>query len=55
MPRVSVILPFYNRAASLERCVRSVLTQTFTDFEIVAVDDASTDESARVITALGDP
>ncbi len=55
MPRVSVILPFYNRAATLERCVRSVLAQSFAAFEIVAVDDASTDESARVIKALGDP
>ena len=55
MPRVSVILPFYNRAACIERCVRSVLGQSFADFEIVAVDDASTDESACVITALGDP
>ncbi len=54
MPRVSVILPFYNRAATLERCVRSVLAQSFADFEIVAVDDTSTDESARVIEAIGD-
>ena len=55
MPRVSVILPFYNRAATLECCVRSVLAQSFADFEIVAVDDASTDESARVIAAITDP
>lgn len=55
MPRVSVILPFYNRAASLGRCVQSVLAQTFTDYELVAVDDASTDRSDRVLTDLGDP
>ena len=55
MPRVSVILPFYNRAATLERCVRSVLAQSFADFEIVAVDDAATDDSARVLEAIRDP
>lgn len=54
VPAVSVILPFYNRAATLARCVDSVLAQTFTDWEVVAVDDASTDEGAAVIEARRD-
>lgn len=42
-PLVSVILPTYNRATTLERSIRSVLDQTFTDFELIVVDDGSTD------------
>ena len=54
MPRVSVVLPFLNRAATLERCVRSVLAQTFADLELIAVDDGSSDGSAEAIAKLGD-
>ena len=42
-PLVSVILPTYNRAATLARAIDSVLNQTFSDFELVIVDDGSTD------------
>ena len=55
MPKVSVILPFYNRAATLPRCLDSVRAQTFTDWEMVAVDDCSRDDSAAVIERYGDP
>jgi glycosyltransferase involved in cell wall biosynthesis len=55
MPHVSVILPVYNRASSVERCVRSVLSQSFADFELIAVDDASTDQSVRAIESIRDP
>jgi glycosyltransferase involved in cell wall biosynthesis len=55
MPKVSVILPFYNRAATLPRCIDSVRAQTFTDWEMVAVDDCSRDDSVAVIERYGDP
>ena len=54
-PTVSVILPVFNRAATLRRCVESVRAQTFTDWELIAVDDASTDASVAVLEEFADP
>ncbi len=48
-PLVSVILPSYNYAGTLDEALKSVLAQTFQDFEIIAVDDGSTDESLTVL------
>jgi glycosyltransferase involved in cell wall biosynthesis len=53
-PLVSVILPTYNRADFLGRSIGSVLGQTFSDFELIVVDDASTDHSREVIDAIDD-
>ena len=47
-PAVSVIVPVYNSASTLERCLESLLAQSFTDFEIILVDDGSTDGSADI-------
>lgn len=55
MPRISIILPFYNREQTLYRCVQSAVNQTFADWELVAVDDASTDQSSRLIAEFADP
>jgi glycosyltransferase involved in cell wall biosynthesis len=54
-PYVSVIIPTYNRAATIERAVRSVLAQTFADFELLVVDDGSTDDTGALVEGLGDP
>lgn len=48
LPAVSVIVPVYNRADCLARCINSVLAQTFADWELLLVDDGSTDASARI-------
>lgn len=50
---ISVIVPVYNNAATLERCVRSIMTQDFVDFEIILVDDGSEDESFQIMQQLG--
>lgn len=46
--RMSIIIPVYNGAAALDRCLRSVLEQTFEDWQAVIVDDGSTDDSGAV-------
>jgi len=48
MPSVTVILPTWNRAKWLETAIESVLKQTFQDFELIVVDDASTDSTAEI-------
>ena len=53
-PAVSIVLPTYNRARLLERSIRSVLAQTYTDFELVVVDDASTDATERLVKGIRD-
>ena len=49
MPKITAILPTWNRAEWLEKSIQSVLDQTFGDFELVVVDDASTDYTAEII------
>ena len=55
LPTVSVVIPVFNRPAALRRAIDSVLAQTYQQFEILVVDDASTDDTASVVSALNDP
>lgn len=48
-PRISVLLPCRNAAAFLHSCITSLETQTFRDFEVLAVDDASADDTAHIL------
>ncbi|MBL8635048.1 MAG: glycosyltransferase [Myxococcales bacterium] len=54
LPRISVLLPVYNAAPYVEEAVRSILAQTVTDFELIVIDDGSTDGSGELLTALAD-
>lgn len=54
-PNVSVVIPTYNRAALLGRAIRSVIEQTYEDFELIVIDDASTDGTDEVIALFNDP
>ncbi len=54
-PRVTVIIPTRNRAAGAVHAVKSVLAQTFTDLEVLVVDDGSTDGTEAAVRALKDP
>jgi glycosyltransferase involved in cell wall biosynthesis len=49
MPEVSVIIPTYNRSKSIGKTIKSVLNQNYTDFEIIIVDDNSSDNTENVI------
>jgi glycosyltransferase involved in cell wall biosynthesis len=54
-PQVSVVLPTRDRAAVVGRAVASVLAQTFSDSELIVVDDGSTDNTIDVIRSFADP
>jgi glycosyltransferase involved in cell wall biosynthesis len=54
MPKVSVIIPTYNRGSLIKRAVDSVLSQTFKDYEIIIIDDGSKDDTKDVLAPYMD-
>lgn len=54
-PFFSVVVPVHNKADYVDTALRSILAQTFVDFELIVIDDASTDVSAERIAAFDDP
>lgn len=54
-PRVSVIIPTFNRSAFLRQAIASVQAQTYADFELIVVDDGSTDDTAAAVAGFDDP
>ncbi|MGB3775856.1 MAG: glycosyltransferase [Leeuwenhoekiella sp.] len=54
MPKFSVVIPIYNKARFLKKTLQSVLDQTFRDFEIIAVNDGSTDGSLSILKSFSD-
>jgi glycosyltransferase involved in cell wall biosynthesis len=52
MPRVSVIIPAYNAAEHISGALESIFDQTFRDFEVIVVDDGSTDNTKEVVRAF---
>ncbi|MFT4217181.1 MAG: glycosyltransferase [Micropruina sp.] len=54
LPRVSVIMPTYNAGARIGAAISGVLTQSYSDLELIVVDDGSTDDTYRIATGFGD-
>lgn len=52
---ISVIIPLYNKETSIQRTIDSVLKQTFVDFELLIIDDGSTDSSVKIVNKIEDP
>jgi glycosyltransferase involved in cell wall biosynthesis len=53
-PLFSVVIPTYNRADKLERAIKSILAQKYTNFEVLVMDDGSTDNTAKMVASLSD-
>ena len=52
MPRVSIVVPIYNKGEYVGSCLRSLLRQTLVDIEVICVDDGSTDDSADIVSSI---
>ena len=53
-PKISIIIPLYNAADSIDRCMESIRSQTFDDYEVILVNDGSTDGSAEICRRYSD-
>lgn len=55
MPKISVIIPLFNKETAIKGTLESLLQQTFIDFEVIILDDGSTDDSAQIVNSFTDP
>lgn len=53
-PKVSIIIPYYNEERYIKRCIDSLLNQTYNNFEIILIDDSSTDDTISIIQRYND-
>jgi len=54
MPKISLIIPLYNNQATIKECLNSIFSQSFEDFEIIVVNDGSSDKSLEILKEYGD-
>lgn len=54
MPQLSIVIPLYNKGPHIARAIDSVLAQTFGDYEVIVVDDGSTDDGAKIVSGYSD-
>lgn len=55
IPAISVVIPLYNKGLYIQRAIKSVLNQTYKNFELIVVDDGSTDGGDQIVEGLADP
>ena len=53
-PHISVIMPVYNEGRFLNEAIESILSQTYSNFEFIVIDDGSTDNSLKIIKSYDD-
>lgn len=51
-PKISIIVPTYNSAKTIERCIMSIINQTFNDWELIIIDNGSTDSTSNIVYSL---
>jgi glycosyltransferase involved in cell wall biosynthesis len=55
IPGVSIIVCTYNHASYIDKCIKGILSQTFQDFELIIIDDGSTDNTREIVESFDDP
>ena len=52
VPAISIVIPMFNVENYIRECLDSILAQTFTDYEVIAVDDCSTDRTCEIVEVI---